>query len=410
MKPTVLIATTSRWFPTARLGMALANAGFTVDAVCPTRHPIRVTRILRKSHIYHGLSPLASFSAAIGATNPDVIIPCDDIAVEQLHRLYRREERRSGRASAVPALIERSLGASESFSIVGTRARFIKLAEEDGVRVPATSPIANLDELREWIAATGLPVVLKSDGSSGGDGVRIAHSWDEAERAFRMLQAPPYWLRAAKRALIDQDTRLIWPCLRRRRSTVNAQAYVAGREATSTVACWQGRILASLHFEVLSKQDASGPSTVIRRIEHPEISAAERMVRRLNLSGIYGFDFMLDEQSSKAYLIEINPRATQVGHLSLGPGRDIPAALHAAITGQTIQESAPVTDKDTITLFPHEWLRNPESPFLRSSYHDVPWEEPEFVRLCVGTRRKREKLYSQRGWAHALSPSRLPHQ
>jgi len=409
MKPTVLIAATFRWFPTARLGMALANAGFAVAAVCPPRHPICSIRTVSKLQVYRGLNALASFSEAIAKVNPHIVIPCDDLAVQHLHQLYGRERLRGARGEAVCALLERSLGASASFSILGARAPFMKLAEEEGIRVPATAIVANDDELRARISEWDLPIVLKSDGTSGGDGVRIARSLDEAQQAFRTLQAPPLLARAVKRALLDQDTRWVWPSLLRRRSTVNAQAFVAGSEATSTVACWQGTVLASLHFEVLSKQDASGPSTVVRLIEHPEMSAAaERMVRRLNLSGMYGFDFMLEAQSSKAYLIEINPRATQVGHLTLGPGRDLPAALYAALTGRPIQESSPVTDKDTITLFPHEWLRNPESPFLRSSYHDVPWEEPEFVRLCVGTRKKRDRLYSQRGWARSLSPARMP--
>src|ERR1700732_951114 len=38
MKPTVLVVTTDRWVPTARLAMALTNAGCTVEAVCPPRH------------------------------------------------------------------------------------------------------------------------------------------------------------------------------------------------------------------------------------------------------------------------------------------------------------------------------------------------------------------------------------
>jgi len=366
---------------------------------------------VRRLHAYGGLTPLTSFAAAIAATSPDLVVPCDDLAVLHLHQLYHRERHRADRGASTCALIERSLGAPASFPIVRARTAFIELAEEEGIRVPTTATIANLDDLRAWVAGAGLPVVLKSDGTSGGDGVRIACTPHEAERAFRALQAPPPWARAAKRTLVNHDTRLVWPSLLRQRSTVNAQAFVPGREATSTVACWQGTVLASLHFEVLSKQEASGPSTVLRHIQHPEMSAAvERMVRRLNLSGMYGFDFMLEAQFSRAYLIEINPRATQVGHLALGPGRDLPAALHAAIMGRSVQESAPVTEKDTITLFPHEWLRNPESPYLRSSYHDVPWEEPQFVRLCVGTRRKRDRLYSQRGWAHILSPARLPRQ
>ena len=55
-------------------------------------------------------------------------------------------------------------------------------------------------------------------------------------------------------------------------------------------------------------------ASIIRRWK----AAAEKMVSRLNLSGIHGFDLMLETQTNQAYLIEINPRATQVGHLTFG--------------------------------------------------------------------------------------------
>ena len=61
---------------------------------------------------------------------------------------------------------------------------------------------------------------------------------------------------------------------------------------------------------------------------------------------------MLEEQTGSPYLIEVNPRATQVGHLTLGPGRDLPAAFYAALTGEAIQEAPKVTENRTIALFP----------------------------------------------------------
>ena len=67
MQPTVLIATTARWFPTARLAVALANAGFTVDAVCPARHPIAKTGSVRRTFKYRGLNAVVSFAEAIAA-------------------------------------------------------------------------------------------------------------------------------------------------------------------------------------------------------------------------------------------------------------------------------------------------------------------------------------------------------
>jgi hypothetical protein len=202
---------------------------------------------------------------------------------------------------------------------------------------------------------------------------------------------------------------LLWPSILRERYIVNAQEFVAGREATSAVACWKGTVLASLHFEVLQKQDASGPSTVLRLIENAEMAAAtEKMARRLELSGLHGFDFMLEAQTEQAYLIEINPRATQVGHLTLGPGRDLPGALYAAITAQPPRPAPKLTENDTIALFPHEWMRNSSSAFLRSGHHDVPWEEPEFVRAGVLRRSKQSTWYSLQKWSQAFSRVRHP--
>jgi len=203
-------------------------------------------------YAYRGLAPLASFAAAIAAMKPDLIIPADDSAARHLHRLHGREGQHGARP--LSALIERSLGTPESFPVVNARSAFMQLAKESDVRVAEMQVITSTDELRKWIARVGLPTVLKADGTSGGDGVRIVHTLEDAERAFQDLQAPPLLARAAKRAIVDQDQTLLLPSLLRRRSVVNAQTFVSGSEATSTVACWQGIVLASLHFEVLQRQ------------------------------------------------------------------------------------------------------------------------------------------------------------
>jgi hypothetical protein len=389
--------------------MALAGAGCMVEALCPAGHPLGRMHAVRRAHAYRGLMPLMSFEKAIEATEPDFIVSGDDVATCHLHHLYDRK-RRSGQAGRwFCDLIERSLGAPQNFPVIYARNAFMNMAREEGVRAPKTEVIRDLDDLRQWVARFGFPTVLKSDGTSGGEGVRVAHSLEEAERAFRLLQAPPLLARAAKRALIDQDKRLVWPSLFRKRSVVNAQVFVAGREATSTVACWNGAVLASLHFEVINKSGSVGPSSVLRLIENAEMSAAvEKMVRRLSLTGILGFDFMLEADPVNAHLIEINPRATQVGHLTLGPGHDLPAALYSALSGQPLRAAPKLTEKATITLFPQEWMRDPESAFLASGYHDVPWEEPELLRACVRKTWKFNFHDSRQDALPALSTARIP--
>jgi predicted ATP-grasp superfamily ATP-dependent carboligase len=86
------------------------------------------------------------------------------------------------------------------------------------------------------------------------------------------------------------------PSLWRIRPVVNAQAFVWGRDANCTVACWQGTVLASITVSVLETVGTLGPASVIRVIDDREISAAaEAIVRHLRLSGLIGLDFILEE-------------------------------------------------------------------------------------------------------------------
>jgi hypothetical protein len=384
MRPKVLLVTTCRWFAVARLAMGLKDTGLAVEVVCPGGHPVIKTSSVLRTHRYQAMLPIASIEAAIAAADPALVIPCDDLARVHLHSLYRREQGRGASSSSIATLLERSLGDPASYATVAARSSLIALAEAEGVRVPTTAIVRDLGELHSWLNTHGLPAVLKTDGTSGGVGVTLVYTREEANRAFAALHAPPLLARVAKRAVIDHDLALMLPCLLRRRPLVNVQSLIRGHDATSAVACWEGKVLASIGFEVLHTWKPKGPASVLRLNENPEMkTVAEKIVSRLKLSGLYGFDFMIEEETGNPYLIEMNPRATQTCHLRLGPGRDLLAALWAVLSDELPQETKSVTNNHVIALFPQEWQRNPASSFLSTAYHDVPWEEPELVRECI---------------------------
>lgn len=233
------------------------------------------------------------------------------------------------------------------------RARFMELAKKEGVRIPNTGVIKDLADLQAWAAESGFPIVLKADGSSSGEGTKIVHSLPQAERALKSLQEPVELIRVVKRAVVNRDLRSVRAKLQHRRASVIAQKYIPGRDATTLVACWKGAVLGALHFEVLEKQCKLGPASVMRLTESPEIEMfVAKIVSALKLSGLHGFDFLLDEQTGSPHMIEFNPRATQVGHITLGKGRDLPGALFAAVTGTPPREAPKLTDSSTIALFP----------------------------------------------------------
>jgi hypothetical protein len=64
------------------------------------------------------------------------------------------------------SLIERSMGAGTSYPVLRSRAAFLQVAAELGIRVPATRTLTSEDELDAWRADS--PAILKQDATWRG--------------------------------------------------------------------------------------------------------------------------------------------------------------------------------------------------------------------------------------------------
>jgi hypothetical protein len=255
------------------------------------------------------------------------------------------------------------------------------LAALEDVRAPRTDSIRTISELRLWVAEHGLPAMLKLDGTSGGEAVIPVSNPATLGRAFLGMQLRRAGLSRLRLARRNRDVHLLFDYLSDGAPGISVQAHVRGRPANCAVACWRGDVLAATAVETVRLQTPLGASSVVRVVEGAQMKAAARaIVRELGLSGMCGFDFILDDASGDAYLIEINPRATQVNHLRLGAGHDLPTALRLALEGLPQPAPAPLAEVD-IALFPQEWSRDRNSPHLLArGYDDVPYEEPELLR------------------------------
>jgi hypothetical protein len=280
----------------------------------------------------------------------------------------------------VSRLIEQSLGLPESYAVVASRYQLLKMARDEGIRIPDTELLTAASQLSRHTALQG-PWVLKADSSWGGHGVRIAHDRKQAEKYFSELSRPLATVRFMKRLLVDRDPYWLQTWWQRITPAVIVQAHIQGHPANSAVVCWKGQVLAGIAAEVINAQGATGAATIVRIVDRPEmLLPAERLARRLGLSGFFGFDFMIEEGTDQPFLVEMNPRCTPLSHLQLGSGRDLMAALSAQLSNTPVQERAPVTTNDLIAYFPQAWHWDPNSQLLQSSFHDVPSEEPDLVR------------------------------
>jgi hypothetical protein len=425
--PRVLLTDTNRWALSARLAIGLSQTGCQVSAICAMPgHALSKTRALNRRFHYSALRPLESLTNAIEAVEPEIIVPCCDRSVGHLHELYARVQSKGADGSKMAALIERSLGSPASYSTVSSRYDLLALAREEGVRVPSTNWVNTTEELARWQAKEPFPWVLKADGTWGGGGVRIVHRSDEAQKSLAQLARMFGFGRGIKRLLVNRDPFWLRPWWNRCRHAVIAQSYIDGHPANCAVVCWKGRVLAGIGVDVVSSEGLTGPASIVRVVDNPEMMfAAKRIACRLGLSGFFGLDFMIEKGSRAAYLIEMNPRSTPLCHLRLGEERDMAGALWAQLAVRPIPDTPSVTHNDLIAYFPQAW--NSKSELLESSFQDIPEGEPELVqelcqpwpdrtllfRLCarlsqLGTAaKKRERVQTQVASSEELRDSRL---
>jgi hypothetical protein len=374
----ILLTDTDRRPYAARLAIDFAKLGCEVSIVSTRKHPIEKTTILRQRFSYSAFHPLRSLVAAIRASSPEIILPCDDRAVEHLHELHALASKHMEEwGSDIARLIERSLGAPVAFPIVSARCRILEIARGEGLRVPPTKLLTTVDDLHDWKKRQPFPWILKADGTWGGRGVRLVNTFKEAEQQFHEMNRPCGFKRAMKRLTVNRDAFYIDEWRRKRISSIIVQGFVPGRPANCAVVCWKGEVLAGIAVEVVVADGMTGPASVVRVIHNNEMMlAAERIARRLQLSGFFGLDFILENGNDSASLIEMNPRSTPLCHLRLGKGHDMVGSLLTQLTGQSLPES-PVTENAMIAYFPQAWTNGRE--FLHSSFQDYPHSEPKLA-------------------------------
>jgi hypothetical protein len=382
--PHILLATTGQLPSTARLAMELHDAGARVSLIAPNNHPARALDFITEHVTYRALAPRYGLQAALLRLQPDIVIPCDERTVRDLHAIHR-----ATRHDQVRLLIEKSTAPAETYPTITSRAALLSLAHRRGVRVPGSMALRDVWDLERWIAGNPVPFVLKADGSWAGFGVRIISNVSLAGTEFRRMTRRSSLRLALRESLLEGNHFGIRSWARRERPAMSVQRYIDGWPANVGVACWQGEVLAAVCAESVATTSATGPSTVARIIHNREmIDAATRVVKALGLSGMIGFDFMIEAATGAAYLIEMNPRNTPICAVRLGPGRDLAEAFVARLAGRPVRERPPRTERDIVVFFPDTWREDPANHFLRSGYHDVPWEQPNLVRILVRPERR----------------------
>lgn len=374
--PVLLAATATRWSSPARLPCELVRAGFDVSVLAPSdalvtksRYVASVTVLPEKATPLHWAQLLA---ASVQKQMPRLIVPCDDTALQLMMSFvdsppggleYTLREGLLG-------VMRDSLGDPKHYRTSIDKTLLPPAAAALGVRVPPHAIVGDLAPAQAFARAHGYPVVLKRAFGTGGQAVEVVKDEAALAPAFRKLlsaQAASLW--------ISNDLLI--------------QAWVPGKGLLHAVAAWGGVAYAGMTREVLMRNPATGPSTVVRCRNAPEARHFSQLLAKgFGISGFFGPEFIQHERTGEVYLIEINRRVTNGVQMGGLVGVELCAALAAALEGRPYEgrTDLPEGEEHLIAEFPQEWLRDPGSAYLREARTDMPWEDAGVMRAMLAFR------------------------
>jgi len=380
----LLVATATTWLGTARIPRGLARAGFEVSLLAPRNSLAEKSRFVTKiGYLPDRTTPrqwVHAFAATVAATAPRLVIPCDDMAFRLLQMLVLTPPPRLQPALhlRLGALIRESLGDPAHYRTSTDKTLLPAAATALGINVPPYAVCTGAEEIDAFAVAQSWPVVVKRRHGFAGQGVAICGDRKDVARALATFAA------ADAQDLVD-------PAAGQAQYLV--QAHLPGRTQYFQGAAWNGRLLAGYAGEkIIANPEPTVPPTVTRYFRSPRLRAiTEQLVVGFGMAGSFFVEFRTDERTQDVHLIEVNRRISPATHLGAMRNVDFCAALYAAVQG-TASTSRPDLgegEEGTAVFFPGEWLRDPESRYLREYPVDVPWDEPELIEAMLALRHER---------------------
>lgn len=372
--PLLMVATATEWLGIARMPRNLSHAGFEVSLLVPPASVAEQSRFVRRfDHVPAGATTadwVDAFAAAVQATAPRLVLPCDDTALRLLMLLAL-----SPPPTMLPTLhvrlatlIADSLGDPRFFRASVNKTLFGPAAAALGVQVPASIVVDSLDAAEAFVAEHGFPLVLKSSHSTAGEGVALCPDRAELRREFSRLRATP---------LLDFDDISAGKIL--------LQAFVAGTIHFYTAVAWRGRLVSGVAVEKI-EGERKGPTSAVRYFHSaPMHEATARVSHGFGLTGIFSPEFVVEDGTGELFMLEVNRRFSHGTHRGERINVDAAAALFAAMHGgKPPRDQLDPGEEHFCAHFPQEWMRDPESPHLHRLPVDIPWDEPELARALAG--------------------------
>lgn len=350
---------------------ALAQAGFEVTLLTPPGSLAEKSGYVAKiAYLPEKATPeewVHAFAATAKATEARLVVPCDDNAFRllQLLAISPPQGLQPALHQELVTLIVESLGDPTHYAASADPTSLPEAAAALDVRVPAHNLITDLAGAESFGAAHGYPIVLQSRRT--GAVATAATAGDLAAAVAALSPGGPVEQTGSRDALL-------------------IRAHVRGPLRSYQGAAWKGELLAGFAGERLHDEAGGGERTGVNRYYGSDAlrKVGAKVVRGFGISGLFSLEGVIAE-GGEFHLLEINRRLLGGAHRGSEFGVDLCAALHAALQGVPYAGRTDLDEGEEhlCVSFPQEWLRDPESRWLRDYPVDVPWDEPELFEAML---------------------------
>lgn len=346
-----VILVDTAWASVDFLAYQLARHGLGVHAFTPH---LRRPRYLRVAYPYRSYlkQPLAkessdAFQAMVERVDPACIIPCTE---EALYWLWDQ-----------PGHIQRLClpdVAPAVRPLLRDRALLLEEAAACGVPVPAATPLAGRADCDTAIAG-GLPLMVKSGRSVGSKGIALCRTPREVIGAFERFRPLG--------------------------TSVTAQRFYTGPTYMAGALFVDGEAVHLYSGEkTVMWPELTGYAYEMRSASEPYLSQltvyAELVCKRLEWTGLAGFDFVLGEDGEFRF-VDLNPRLWGCADAAVPARVDVYGGLARWIRHGTAGHPSRPLPGISHRVFP-KFTFEPSgmSPWRRlAGLRDAPWYSPSFV-------------------------------
>ena len=220
----------------------------------------------------------------------------------------------------------RLLGASiDTIRKAEDRQAFKQMLEEIGEPVPLSRVCESMDAVKDFAAEAGLPLVIRPAYTLGGTGGGFVTTDADLERvAVRGLAASPI-----HQVLVERS---LWGW-----KEIEYEVMRDGADTCITVCNMENLDPMGVHT---GDSIVVAPAQTLSDRDHQMLrSSAIRIIRALGIEGGCNVQFALDPQSSRYYVIEVNPRVSRSSALaSKATGYPIARVAAKVAAGRRLEE------------------------------------------------------------------------